>query len=269
MIIFPDFKPYIVKFNIGSFPLEIRYYGLLYLISFVVGYIFAKKNLKHRGITLSREVYDDLIFYIALGVIIGGRVGYMLFYALPEFMSNPLVMFKVWQGGMSFHGGALGVVISSYLYCRKKKINFFGAGDAIMPYVAVGLGLGRLGNFINAELYGSETSLPWGVVFPGETVARHPSQLYEMLLEGVLMFIILQYILTHTKKNGIVFWSFFIIYGISRILVEIVRIPDDIASLYPNGLLYGFLPMTQGQFLSMFMVIAGIAGLFYINRKKQ
>ncbi len=269
MITFPDIKPYIFKANIGSFPLEIRYYGLLYLVSFVLGYIFVKRNLKYRDIKISRELYDDLIFSIALGVIIGGRVGYMLFYAFPQFISNPLTIFHVWEGGMAFHGGALGVVISSYIYCRRKKINFFGAGDAVMPYVAVGLGLGRLGNFINAELYGSPTSLPWGVLFPGETIARHPSQLYEMLLEGVLMYILLQWMLVKSKREGIVFWSFFIFYGVARILVEFVRLPDQLPSLYPNGLLYGFLPMSQGQFLSSFMIIAGSLGLIYTFRKKQ
>ncbi|OQY39677.1 MAG: prolipoprotein diacylglyceryl transferase [Candidatus Cloacimonetes bacterium 4572_65] len=267
MIVFPEIKPYIVKFEIFNFPLEVRYYGLLYILSFALGYFYVKKNLKYRGLEIPKQKYEDLIFAIALGVIIGGRVGYMLFYALPEFIGNPLTLFQVWNGGMSFHGGALGVLISSYIFCRKNKINYFAFGDAAMPFVAVGLGLGRLGNYLNAELYGSVTTLPWGVLFPGEKLPRHPSQLYEMLLEGVVLFLLLQFLLMKTKREGTGFWTFFLFYGVVRILIEFVRIPDDIASLYPNGLLFGALPITQGQFLSIFMVIFGAIGLFYINKK--
>lgn len=269
MIQFPDIKPYIFKFNIGNFPLEIRYYGLLYLISFALGYIFVRKNLHYRGIVLTKEKYSDLIFYIALGVILGGRVGYMLFYALPEFLRNPLTILQVWEGGMSFHGGLLGVIVAGYIFARKEKISFLGGADVVMPWAALGLGLGRLGNFINAELYGSPTDLPWGVVFPGEVIARHPSQLYEMFFEGILMFFVLQYMVKHVKKEGIVFWSFFILYGIARFLIEFIRLPDNIASLYPNGLLYGLLPMSQGQFLSSLMIVAGILGIILIYRKKK
>jgi len=269
MIQFPDIQPYIVKFSIGNFPLEIRYYGLLYLISFALGYIFVRKNLHHRGIVLSKEKYSDLIFYIILGVILGGRVGYMLFYALPEFLGNPLKLFYVHEGGMSFHGGLLGVIIAGYIFARREKISFLGGADVVMPWAALGLGLGRLGNFINAELYGSPTDLPWGVVFPGEVLARHPSQLYEMLFEGILMFIILQYMVKHTKKEGLIFWAFFILYGIARFLIEFVRLPDNIESLYPNGLLYGFIPLSQGQFLSALMIIAGIIGTIIIYRKAK
>lgn len=269
MIIFPDIKPYILKFNLGSFPIEVRYYGLLYILSFIIGYIFVKRNLHYRDIKLDKEKYSDLIFYIALGVIIGGRVGYMLFYAFPEFIRNPLTIFQVWTGGMSFHGGLLGVVIAGYIFVRRQKISFLATADVAMPWVAVGLGLGRLGNFINAELYGTPTSLPWGVVFPGEKIARHPSQIYEMLLEGILMFFILQYMVKHTKQEGLVFWSFFILYGVARFLVEFIRLPDNIASLYPNGLLYGFLPISQGQMLSSLMIIAGIIGLIYVKRDNK
>lgn len=269
MIQFPDIKPYIVKFDIGSFPLEIRYYGLLYLISFWLGYVFVRKNLHYRNINLSKERYSDLIFYIALGVIIGGRVGYVFFYGLHDFISNPLTLFHVWEGGMSFHGGLLGVVIAGYIFARKDKISFLGGADVVMPWASIGLGLGRLGNFINAELYGSPTDLPWGVVFPGEVIARHPSQLYEMFFEGILMFFVLQYMVKHVKKEGIVFWSFFIFYGVARFLIEFVRLPDNIETLYPNGLLYGVLPMSQGQFLSSLMIIAGIVGIIFIYRKKK
>jgi phosphatidylglycerol:prolipoprotein diacylglycerol transferase len=269
MIQFPDIHPYIVKFNIGSFPLEVRYYGLLYLISFALGYLFVRKNLPLRGISLTKEKYSDLIFYIALGVILGGRIGYMFFYSLPEFLANPLTLFQVWHGGMSFHGGFLGVIIAGYIFARHEKISFLGGADVVMPWAALGLGLGRLGNFINAELYGAPTDLPWGVVFPGETIARHPTQLYEMFFEGILMFFVLQFMVKHVKREGIVFWSFFIFYGVVRYLIEFIRLPDDIASLYPNGLLYGVLPMSQGQFLSSIMIVAGIIGLILVMRKKK
>jgi phosphatidylglycerol:prolipoprotein diacylglycerol transferase len=268
MIQFPDIKPYIFKFDIGSFPLEIRYYGLLYLISFWLGYVFVRKNLHYRGIVLSKEKYSDLIFYIALGVILGGRVGYIFFYSLPEFIGNPLTLFRVWEGGMSFHGGLLGVIIAGYIFAKREKISFLGGADVVMPWAALGLGLGRLGNFINAELFGSPTDLPWGVVFPGETIARHPSQLYEMFFEGVLMFFVLQFMVKHIKTEGIVFWAFFIFYGVARYLIEFIRLPDNIPSLYPNGLLYGVLPMSQGQFLSSLMIIAGVVGIIYIYRKQ-
>lgn len=269
MLVFPDIKPYLFKFNIGSFPLEVRYYGILYIISFIVGYFLVKKNFKYRNIKISDEIYSDFIFYICLGVVIGGRIGYMLFYALSDFLANPLTLLQVWHGGMSFHGGALGVVIFSYIFCKKKNIDYLAIGDCAMPYVAVGLGLGRLGNFINGELWGSITTLPWGVIFPGETQPRHPSQIYEMLLEGVVLFIILQIMVKKSKITGLGFWSFFGIYGIFRFLLEFIRVPDNISSLYPNGLLYGVLPISQGQFLSLFMIIASIIGLVYVVKKHQ
>ncbi|MBN2830207.1 MAG: prolipoprotein diacylglyceryl transferase [Candidatus Cloacimonetes bacterium] len=271
MIKFPDFNPNILCFQIGNFPLQIRWYGVLYIISFVLGYIFAKKFFKYRNIKMDKEKYETFIFDIALGVILGGRLGYVFFYDLPAFLHNPLVLFQVWNGGMSFHGGALGVIFSILYFCKKYKYNFIAIGDISMPLVAVGLGFGRLGNFINAELYGNPTSVPWAMIFPTDSLGlpRHPTQLYEMFLEGFLMFILLWVLLIKSKKIGIVFWSFFPLYGIFRIFIEFFREKDNIPSLYPNGLLFGFLPISMGQFLSLFMIIIGAYGIYKIYSRKM
>jgi phosphatidylglycerol:prolipoprotein diacylglycerol transferase len=271
MIKFPDFNPNIVSFHIGSFPLQIRWYGILYIISFALGYIFARSFFKYRNIEMDKDKYETFIFDIALGVILGGRLGYIFFYDLPAFLHNPLVIFQVWNGGMSFHGGALGVIISILLFCKKYKYNFIAIGDISMPLVAVGLGLGRFGNFINAELYGHPTTVPWGMIFPTDSsrLPRHPTQLYEMFLEGIVMFFLLWILLKKSRRIGIVFWSFFPLYGIFRIFIEFFRERDDIASLYPNGMLFGFLPMSQGQFLSGFMIVIGSIGLIKVLMNKR
>jgi len=220
---------------------------------------------------MDKEKYETFIFNVALGVIVGGRLGYVFFYDLPAFLHNPLVIFQVWNGGMSFHGGALGVIIASLLFCRKYKYSILTLGDAAMPFVAIGLGLGRWGNFINAELYGNPTNVPWAMIFPTDPsrLPRHPTQLYEMILEGIVLFFVLSMLLRKSKKVGIVFWSFFPLYGIFRIFIEFFRERDDITSLYPNGLLYGFLPVSQGQFLSIFMILIGAFGIWKIYSKKQ
>jgi len=174
----------------------------------------------------------------------------------------------VWEGGMSFHGGALGVILSTWFFCKKNKFNFLALSDPAMPFIAIGLGLGRLGNFINGELFGKPTNVPWAMIFPNsDGQPRHPSQLYELFLEGIVLFIMSQWLLHKKLRVGSVFWIFFILYGIFRSLIEYVREPDQI-SIYQNGLLYGILPMTQGQFLSSLMIIAGIIGMVIIYSKK-
>lgn len=248
-------------FKIGF--LEIRWYGLMYIFSFILGYILLKKFFRIRGISISKEKYDNLLFNIMLGVIIGGRLGYILFYNLPFYLENPLNIFKVWLGGMSFHGGALAVIIIGYFFCRKNKLNFYQIGDPIMPLVSIGLLLGRLGNFINGELYGKVSDLPWAMVFPGsDGKPRHPSQLYEAFLEGVLLFIISYIILKKTKREGIVFWSWLGFYGVFRFMVEFVREPD--AHL---GYIFWF--FTMGQILSSIMIIVSAAALIYLATRKR
>ena len=181
---YPHINPEILR--IGHF--SIRWYGLLYIVSFIITYLFLKKKYQERDVNLSPEDYENVIFYIMLGVILGGRIGYILFYNLPFYFRNPLEIFAVWHGGMSFHGGALGVMIAGLIFSKKVKIGFYRLADPVMPFVAIGLGLGRIGNFINGELYGRVTSLPWGMIFPNsDGLPRHPSQLYEFFLEGLLV----------------------------------------------------------------------------------
>jgi len=246
---FPKIDP--VFFRLG--PLELRWYGLMYVISFILAYLLISRNAAKKNIALSKDDVADLIFYIALGVILGGRIGYVLFYNLSYYIDNPLKIFAVWEGGMSFHGGLLGTIATSFYFARKKRIAFFRLVDLCVPVVPVGLGLGRLGNFINGELYGRVTSVPWGMVFPGGGVhPRHPSQLYEAVLEGPVLFTVLW--LVQRKKNlpvGIVFWCFFALYGLFRFLVEFTREPDE-------QLGYILSRFSMGQILSFPMFLLGV-----------
>lgn len=254
---FPQINP--TLFNIG--PLEIRWYGLMYFFSLIIGYLLLKRFLKFRAVELKKELYESLIFYIMLGVVIGGRLGYVIFYHPLYYLKNPLHIFTVWQGGMSFHGGALGVIILGFWFCRKYKLRFYQLADPAMPLISIGLLLGRLGNFINGELYGRVTTLPWGMIFPGsDGRPRHPSQLYEAFLEGILLFLISYLILRISQREGIVFWSWIGLYGLFRFLVEFLREPD--AHL---GFIISFL--TMGQILSVAMIIAGIIGLSRLHQK--
>lgn len=265
MIAFPNISPDIVKFNLFGMPLQIRWYGLFYVLSFILGYILYRKNLKLKGIILPKEQYEGLIFAIMLGVIIGGRLGYVLFYNLAYYLKHPLEVFAIWTGGMSFHGGALGVVLAGWYYLKKNKLNFWQLADPAMPLVAIGLGLGRLGNFINGELYGRPTSVPWAMVFPeSDGQPRHPSQLYEFLLEGVFLAIICQLVYRRTRIAGMGFWAFMGCYGIFRIIIEFFREPD-VLDLYKHGLFFGF--VTVGMLLSFAMVIAAAAGMYLLHQR--
>ena len=268
MIKYPEISPDIVSFSIGGLNLHIRWYGFFYVLSFILAFILYKPFLKKRNIKLTKEEYESIIFYQMLGVILGGRLGYVLFYNLSYYISHPLLIFAVWEGGMCFHGGALGVIIASLIYCHKHKLNFYALADAAIPIVAIGLGLGRLGNFINGELWGKPTNLPWGMIFPGsDGQVRHPTQLYEMFLEGIVMFVVSYILLKKLKKEGLVFWSFIGLYGIFRFLIEFVREPDNI-DFYTNfGYIFGF--MSIGQFLSLIMIIAAIWGFYKINARHQ
>lgn len=249
-----------VIFRFGS--IEFRWYGLMYVISFVCAYFLVRNSVKKSGIHLNNDDVADLIFYIALGVILGGRLGYIVFYNLEYYLGNPLKIFAVWEGGMSFHGGLLGTVLSSIIFAGKKKISFFRLADLCTPVGPIGLFLGRLGNFINGELFGRVTDSPWGIVFPGGGMEkRHPSQLYEAFLEGPVLFLLLQ--LLRRNKNlpeGVVFWSFIALYGLFRFLVEFTREPDQ-----QIGYLVGYL--TMGQLLSLPMFLFGIGMILYFYRK--
>jgi phosphatidylglycerol:prolipoprotein diacylglycerol transferase len=258
-----DIDPII--FSIG--PINIAWYGLSFILSFIIGYLLIQKNYQKVGVTIPREHYESFIFSLLLGTILGGRFGYMIFYNLSEFLHNPLLLFRVWEGGMSFHGGLIGVVTAGLWFCRKYKYKFYTLSDPAMPLVAIGVGLVRVANFINGELYGRETDLPWAVIFARTdylAVPRHPSQLYEALLEGFLMAIILQIVLFRAKTKGLVFWLFIGIYGVVRYLVEYIRVPDDLP-MYENGMLLGYFSMGQLLSLIMFATAAVFIARLYIK----
>ncbi len=256
MLQYPNINPVIVQLG----PFQIRWYGIMYIISFIIAYFLLKKFYKEDKIDIEKRDYENLFFYIILGVVIGARVGYTLFYNLSDFIRNPLELFALWHGGMSFHGGLIAVILFGYIFCRRHRYDFYKIADATVVVAPIGLAFGRFGNFINAELYGRPTNLPWGMLFPGEKVPRHPSQLYELLLEGALLFTILYILRKKVHKKGFIFWSFIGGYGFFRFLVEFVREPD--AHL---GFILG--PFTMGQILSSLMIISAIIGFISIFKK--
>ena len=259
MITFPQIDPII--FQIG--PLAVRWYGLMYLLGFGAAYLLISHLARLRNLSLSKDGVSDLLFYGVLGVVVGGRLGYVLFYNPSQYLSRPLEIFAVWQGGMSFHGGFLGVVIAGLIFCWRQKLPILLMGDIVATSATIGLGLGRIGNFINGELWGRVTEQPWGVVFPGGgPLPRHPSQLYEAVLEGLLLFVILYFLHRRKATEGVPFFCFFIGYGLFRFLVEFVRQPD--AHL---GFLWG--GATMGQLLSLPMFCFGLAGCLYLYLKRD
>ncbi len=259
MVIYPQIDP--VAFSLG--PLHVHWYGLMYLIGFVGAWIFGTYRARKPGATLTSTQVADFIFYGALGTIIGGRVGYMLFYDFTNFIHNPLSLFAVWDGGMSFHGGLLGVIIALLIFARKIKKSFFTVGDFIAPLVPIGLGAGRLGNFINGELWGRVTTMPWGMVYPqAGPLPRHPSELYELLLEGVLLFTILWWYSAKPRPHAAVSGLFLIIYACFRFFLEFFRQPD--AQL--GFIAWGWL--TQGQLLSIPMLIVGLLFMMIAYKNK-
>lgn len=255
---FPDIDPVIVRLG----PLAIHWYGLGYIVGILFAWWYAKRLIANPKLwaggipPMKPEDLDDFIVWAAIGVVLGGRTGYVLFYDLPRYLANPLDIFAVWQGGMSFHGGMLGTILAMVLFARNRGIRPWSLIDAVAAGVPVGLGLVRIANFINSELWGRVTDVPWAFVFPnGGPFPRHPSQLYEALLEGLLLFVLLR-ILTHSrlklKTPRFVGGAFICGYGLSRIFVEFFREPD--AQL---GYLFGGW-LTMGMVLSLPMVIFGI-----------
>ncbi|OPX93563.1 MAG: Prolipoprotein diacylglyceryl transferase [Syntrophorhabdus sp. PtaB.Bin006] len=248
MIQHPNIDP--VIFKIG--PLAVRWYGLMYVFGFASSYLLALHQLKKKTWKIDRTQLDDLYFYLILGLIIGARLGYILFYNLSFYLANPLEIFVLWHGGMSFHGGLIGAFLAGYIIIRKRGLNFFEVADLIVPTCPPGLMFGRIGNFINGELFGKPSNVPWAMVFPqGGGVARHPSQLYEAGLEGLVLFAILWIYKDRKKKEGDVLALFLILYGAFRIICELFREPD--AQL---GYFLGVLSM--GQILSLLMVGLGL-----------
>ena len=242
-------------------PLQFRWYGLMYILSFLAGYAIIRYGAKQRGLGFTADDVADLVFNVAIGIILGGRLGYALFYNFSWYLAHPLKIFAVWEGGMSFHGGFLGAIVAGLLFSRKKGIPALALADVCFLTAPVGLFLGRIGNFINGELYGRVTDAPWGVVFPGGgPLPRHPSQLYEALLEGPVTLAILWLVFRADCRRGSLLWGFIALYGCFRFAVEFFREPD--AHL---GFVIGTFSM--GQLLSLPMVLLGVGMLLFRRRE--
>ena len=259
MLIAPDISPIAIAspaFEIfgHTLQLKIHWYGLMYLVGFLGGWLLGVQRAKRPQSGWRPEEVGDLLFYVALGVIAGGRLGYVLFYKPLFYLSHPLQVFYLWEGGMSFHGGLLGVFVAVWLFARKTHRPWLGVTDFLAPLTPLGFGAGRLGNFINHELWGRTTDLPWGMVFraPAGPFPRHPSQLYEFALEGMALFTILWLYSRRPRATGAVSGLFMICYGTFRFLVEFVREPDA----HLGYLAFGW--VTMGQVLSLPMVLIGI-----------
>ena len=247
--------------------ISIRWYSLAYIIGIILGWWLGKKIILrlniHQNINISLNKFDDLVTYLVISIILGGRVGYIIFYNLQFYIENPIEILKIWQGGMSFHGGLVGVILGTYLFCKRNNIQIFATLDVIACVAPIGLFFGRVANFINGELYGKITTIYWGIIFPKiDGFTRHPSQLYEAILEGLVLFIILNKIIM--KKNyvlGTCSYMFLILYGSFRIFAEIFREPD-----LQIGYLFNVLSM--GTFLSILMIVIGII-LFYFKKNED
>ncbi|PLW69135.1 prolipoprotein diacylglyceryl transferase [Pseudohalioglobus lutimaris] len=258
MLPYPEIDP--VALAIG--PLKIHWYGLAYLTGIAAGWWLALRRSSQAWSPVSREQVDDLVFFAAMGIVLGGRVGYTLFYGGQRLIDDPGWALRLWEGGMSFHGGFLGVLLAMYLFGRKRDIPFWRLMDFIAPLVPIGLGLGRLGNFIGQELWGKATDVPWAMVFPDDPLqlARHPSQLYEFALEGVLLFALLFWFSSRPRPVCAVSGVFSLVYGCARFLVEFFREPDAHIGYEAFGWL------TRGQILSLPMIFVGLALLFVAYR---
>lgn len=248
---YPNIDP--VALDLGFF--KIHWYGLMYLIAFVVGWWVGVRRAR-KLLDWNAEKVSDLLFYIALGVILGGRIGYILFYDLPFYLDNPLAVFQVWQGGMSFHGGLIGVTLAMWLYARKVRLSLFQVADFVAPLVPIGLFTGRIGNFINGELWGKVTDSSWGMAVydPAlqQVVQRYPTQLLEALLEGVVLFVILMAYANRRRPPGAVAGLFLVGYGAFRFMVEFFRMPDA----HIGYLAWDW--FTMGQLLSLPMIAIGL-----------
>ena len=261
MLVHPNFDP--VAIHLG--PVAVRWYGLMYLVGVGVAFWLGRRHINRtKDSRVSYALLDDLLFYIVLGVVLGGRLGYVLFYK-PHyyFLENPLDIPAVWHGGMSFHGGFLGVLLAVWWVARKHKLRWLELTDFVAPLIPLALAAGRLGNFINGELPGRVTSVPWGMVFQGAgPLPRHPSQLYQFALEGVLLFVILWIYSAKPRPVGAVSAMFLIGYGTLRFSVEFFREPDDFLGLLA-------LNLSMGQWLSLPMIVVGIGMMIWAWRQPQ
>lgn len=246
-------------------PLQIHWYGLMYLVGFGAAYLLGNLRARQPGSGWTTEMVSDFIFWGAMGAVLGGRFGYVLFYNFDQFLADPLWLFAVWEGGMSFHGGLLGVLLVLVLFGRKHQKSFFEMGDFVAPLVPIGLGAGRLGNFIGGELWGRQTDVSWAVIFPraGDGMARHPSQLYQLALEGVVLFLALWFYSSKPRPRAAVSGLFLALYGLFRTLVEFVREPDA----HLGFIAFGWL--TQGQLLSLPMIVGGLLLMWWAHRRQS
>lgn len=259
MLQYPQIDP--VAISLG--PIQIYWYGLMYVVGLVAAWWLGRRRAHRLGLT--HDDIGDLIFYGALGIVIGGRLGYALFYGIDQLLANPLWLFKIWEGGMSFHGGLAGVLIAALLFARKHRLAFLQLTDFIAPLVPIGLGAGRLGNFINHELPGRISDVPWAMVFPPmtglEPEPRHPSALYEFALEGVVLFAVLWWLSRRPRQRGLISGLFLLLYGAFRFTVEFVRLPDPQLGFIAFGWL------TMGQLLTLPMLIVGLALAVWSRRQ--
>ncbi|MBU2958750.1 prolipoprotein diacylglyceryl transferase [Paracoccus sp. 1_MG-2023] len=288
MIPFPDISPEIFSIQLGGFNLALRWYALAYIAGLILGWQLIVAMMRRPAIwggtaPMQPEKVDDLLTWVILGVILGGRLGFVLFYEPAYYLANPAQILQVWQGGMSFHGGFAGVIIATWFYARANAIPVLRIADAMAVVAPIGLFFGRIANFINAELWGRPTELPWGVIFPGQAAqacpgveglcARHPSQLYEAGLEGLLLGLIL-WVLVRAGvllRPGAAFGTFLLGYGLARIFVELFRVADAqfITPDNPLGHVIGgpVIGLTMGQVLSLPMVVIGLALILWARSR--
>lgn len=258
MLIHPNFDP--VALQLG--PVALRWYGLMYLTAFAIVLILGRSRIRNQPwLSISVRDLDDILFLGVLGVVLGGRLGYILFYKPLEYLHDPIRVFFVWEGGMSFHGGFLGVVLAMVWFARSRGKQWLQVTDFIAPLCPLGLGAGRIGNFINGELWGRPSDVPWAMVFPRvDGLARHPSQLYEFVLEGLVLFAIVWLFSRRWRPLGAVSGVFLVGYGVLRFLVEFTREPDNFLGLL-------VLNLSMGQLLSVPMIAAGLALIVWANRR--
>lgn len=261
-IIFPEINP--VIFSFGDSPLKITWYSLSYVVGILLAWVYMKHlNKLSKPNELSIKFIDDLITALILGIVIGGRLGHVLFYDLAANIADPINIFRTWNGGMSFHGGLLGVIFATLIHCKFNKVEFLRVMDLIACVTPIGLCFGRIANFINAELYGRVTNVAWAVIFPGQVQPRHPSQLYESFCEGILIFCILYFVYPKIKQyKGMSCGLFLLLYAFFRGIIENYRQPDDHLGFVVGNL-------TMGQLLSIPMLLVGIIVIIYsvINKK--
>ncbi|KJU84939.1 prolipoprotein diacylglyceryl transferase [Candidatus Magnetobacterium bavaricum] len=256
MFQYPEIRPYIFKFG----PVQVRWYGLMYLLGFVLSYALVLHQINKRRLDIRKEAVENLYLYLIVGLIVGARLGYIVFYNIAYYIEHPLKLIAVWHGGMSFHGGFAGALAGGWFYCRQNKLDFWLMADLLIVTAPIGLGLGRIGNFINGELYGRPTTMPWGMVFPfAGPMPRHPSQLYEFFLEGVVMFTLMWVV--RDRAKGMLLFVFIMLYGLFRFIVEFFREPDQ-----QLGMVVG--PLTMGQLLSLSMLAAGAIASYILWRRR-